>query len=170
MLSLYCSSKFAVEGLSESLSYELASQNIRIKIIEPGGVVSTAVGSRSAQEAEQNTPPVGYADFVTATGLVFQNLRSSRLATEQDVANVIFAAATDGSAQLRYVATEEASRDIRSGVYRIYAHYIPAPWRVKSHHAAGTLPEKERSMRSSNEVAVAIYVHHAEAEQGVRPL
>ena len=107
MLSLYCSSKFAVEGLSESLSYELASQNIGIKIIEPGGVVSTGFGSRSGHEAAQNTPPAEYADFVTATGLVFQNLRSSRLATEQDVADVIYGAATDGSAQLRYVATED---------------------------------------------------------------
>lgn len=107
MLSLYCASKFALEGLSESLSYELASQNIGIKIIEPGGVVSTSFGSRSGQEAAQNTPPPGYADFVTATGRVFQSLRSSRQATEQDVADVIYTAATDGSTRLRYVATED---------------------------------------------------------------
>ncbi|MEO8028110.1 MAG: SDR family NAD(P)-dependent oxidoreductase [Bryobacteraceae bacterium] len=107
MLSLYCASKFALEGLSESLSYELASQNIGIKIIEPGGVVSTAFGSRSGQEAAQNTPPPGYADFVTAMERIFQGLRANRLATEQDVADVIYAAATDGSSRLRYVATED---------------------------------------------------------------
>ena len=36
MLSLYCASKFALEGFSESLSYELASQKIVVKIVEPG--------------------------------------------------------------------------------------------------------------------------------------
>ncbi len=39
MLSLYCASKFALEGFSESLAYELSSQNIIVKIIEPGGVI-----------------------------------------------------------------------------------------------------------------------------------
>ena len=37
----------------------------------------------------------------------FANLRSSRSATVEDVAKVIFAAATDGTDQLRYVATED---------------------------------------------------------------
>lgn len=41
MLSLYCASKFALEGFSEALSYELASQNIVVKIIEPGGIANT---------------------------------------------------------------------------------------------------------------------------------
>jgi NAD(P)-dependent dehydrogenase (short-subunit alcohol dehydrogenase family) len=107
MLSLYCSSKFALEGFSESLSYELASQNIGVKIVEPGGVVSTDFGKRSGQEAAQNSPPPSYASFVTYTNSIFQNLRSTRSATEQDVADVIYTAATDGSNQLRYVATED---------------------------------------------------------------
>jgi NAD(P)-dependent dehydrogenase (short-subunit alcohol dehydrogenase family) len=107
MLSLYCSSKFALEGFSESLSYELASQNIGVKIIEPGGVVSTDFGKRSGQEAAQNHPPPSYSTFVTCTNDLFQNLRSTRTATEQDVADVIYTAATDGSNRLRYVATED---------------------------------------------------------------
>jgi len=35
MLSLYCASKFALEGFTEAISYELASQNITVKMIEP---------------------------------------------------------------------------------------------------------------------------------------
>ncbi len=50
MLSMYCASKFALEGFSEALSYELASQNIVVKIIEPGGVTSTNFGKRSGAE------------------------------------------------------------------------------------------------------------------------
>ncbi|HEX8912643.1 MAG TPA: SDR family oxidoreductase [Humisphaera sp.] len=43
MMSLYCASKFALEGFSEALSYELASQNVAVKLVEPGGVVSNPV-------------------------------------------------------------------------------------------------------------------------------
>jgi NAD(P)-dependent dehydrogenase (short-subunit alcohol dehydrogenase family) len=107
MLSLYCASKFALEGFSESLSYELASQNIVVKIVEPGGVISTNFGKRSGEEAIQNTSLTDYNEFVTRTNAVFAGLRASRLATEEDVAKVIFEAATDGTNQLRYVATAD---------------------------------------------------------------
>jgi NAD(P)-dependent dehydrogenase (short-subunit alcohol dehydrogenase family) len=107
MISLYCASKFALEGFSESLSYELASQNIIVKIVEPGGVVSTNFGKRSGQEALQNASLADYEGFVTRMNAVFAGLRGERLATEADVAKVIFEAATDGTNQLRYVATAD---------------------------------------------------------------
>ncbi len=107
MLSLYCASKFALEGFSESLSYELASQKIVVKIVEPGGVVSTNFGKRSGEEATQNASLADYDAFVTRTNAVFAGLRGERRATEADVAKVIFEAATDGTSQLRYVATAD---------------------------------------------------------------
>ncbi len=107
MISLYCASKFALEGFSEALSYELAGQNIVVKIIEPGGVLSTNFGQRSGAEAGQNPTIAEYAPFIEATNAVFAGLRAARLATEEDVARVIFEAATDGTDQLRYVATED---------------------------------------------------------------
>jgi NAD(P)-dependent dehydrogenase (short-subunit alcohol dehydrogenase family) len=107
MLSLYCASKFALEGFSESLSYELASQNIIVKIVEPGGVVSTNFGKRSGQEALRNASLADYDGFVTRMNAVFAGLRGERLATESDVAKVIYEAATDGTNQLRYVATTD---------------------------------------------------------------
>jgi NAD(P)-dependent dehydrogenase (short-subunit alcohol dehydrogenase family) len=107
MLSLYCASKFALEGFTEAIAYELASQNIAVKMIEPGGVVSTRFGERSGAEASQNTPLPDYDAFVAQTLEVFARLRAGRLATEDDVAQVIYGAATDGSARLRYVATED---------------------------------------------------------------
>lgn len=107
MLSLYCASKFALEGFSESLSYELASQNIVVKIVEPGGVLSTNFGKRSGEEAAQNAALKDYDAFVAGANAVFASLRGQRLATEEGVAEVIFTAATDGTDQLRYVATED---------------------------------------------------------------
>ena len=107
MMSLYCASKFALEGFSESLSYELASHDVAVKIVEPGGVVSTNFGKRSGAEAAGNAALAGYEPFVARTNAVFAGLRASRSATEEDVARVIFAAATDGTDRLRYVATED---------------------------------------------------------------
>ncbi len=105
MLSLYCASKFALEGFSESLSHELASLNIIVKIVEPGGVISTNFGKRSSDEAAHNIALADYDAFVAGANALFADLRTQRLATEQDVAQVIFGAATDGTTRLRYVAT-----------------------------------------------------------------
>jgi NAD(P)-dependent dehydrogenase (short-subunit alcohol dehydrogenase family) len=107
MLSLYCASKFALEGFSEALSYELASLNIVVKIIEPGGIANTKFEQRSGSEAVENGVILDYDHFVAHTNTVFEGLRDVRLATEEDVAKVIYQAATDGTNRLRYVATED---------------------------------------------------------------
>lgn len=107
MLSLYCASKFALEGFSEALSYELASQNIVVKIIEPGGIANTKFEQRSGSEVVENGAIPDYDRFVTHTNTVFAGLRSVRLATEENVAKVIYQAATDGTNRLRYVATDD---------------------------------------------------------------
>ncbi|OJT24201.1 short-chain dehydrogenase/reductase [Archangium sp. Cb G35] len=112
MISLYNASKFALEGFSESLSYELGALGIRVKIVEPGGVTSTKFGERSAKEA--NLPPNGIRDydtFVSAANQVFDAMRTSRNAardsTSEHVAEVIFEATNDSSDRLRYVATSD---------------------------------------------------------------
>ena len=107
MLSLYCASKFALEGFTEALSYELASQGIKVKMIEPGGVISTNFGKRSAAEAAHSASIPDYDEFIAKTNAVFAGLRGQRLATEEQVAEVIYGAATDGTDNLRYVATED---------------------------------------------------------------
>ncbi|WAS92956.1 SDR family oxidoreductase [Nannocystis punicea] len=108
MVSLYTASKFAVEGFSESLAWELASQNIRVKLVEPGGVLETNFGRRSGEEATHAVDLPDYAAFLAHAGAVFEGLRSDRrLATAADVAEVIFTAATDESDRLRYVATPD---------------------------------------------------------------
>ncbi len=106
--SLYTASKFALEGFSESLAYELAGLGIAVKIIEPGAVNTTAFGRRSSEEAVHAGAPSDYDPFLKATGEMFARLRASRgSATSEQVASVIFTAATDGTDQLRYIATED---------------------------------------------------------------
>src|SRR5262245_11671481 len=108
LISLYTASKFAVEGFSESLSYELADLGIAVKIVEPGGVTSTGFVQRSGKEAAATDVPADYAAFVEAANRVFAGLAASRAgATSEEVAEVIFTAATDGTDQLRYVATDD---------------------------------------------------------------
>ncbi|MBD1864839.1 MULTISPECIES: SDR family oxidoreductase [Trichocoleus] len=107
MLSLYCASKSALEGFSEALSYELTSQNIVVKIIEPGGIANTKFEQRIGIEAVENSAIPDYDRFVVHTNAVFESLRDVRQATEEDVARVIYQAATDGTNRLRYVATED---------------------------------------------------------------
>lgn len=106
-ISLYCASKFALEGFSEAIAYELASQGIAVKLVEPGGMLSTNFGRRSGAEADQCTEFPDYRDFMGGVGAVYEPLREAATARTEDVASVIFAAATDGTDQLRYVATDD---------------------------------------------------------------
>ena len=74
MISLYCAAKYALEGFSEALAYELASQNIIVKIVEPsGGVTGTQFSQRMAQEKTADTAPTDYDDFITRTSASFRH-------------------------------------------------------------------------------------------------
>jgi NAD(P)-dependent dehydrogenase (short-subunit alcohol dehydrogenase family) len=103
MISLYSASKFALEGFSEALSFELAAVGIAVKIIQPsGGITSTKFGDRTAREAQPLTPPADYAAFVDATRTTFAKMMTAAKTDTPDVAEVIFTAATDGTDKLRY--------------------------------------------------------------------
>lgn len=108
MISLYCASKFALEGFSESLAYELADLGIRVKIVEPGGVTSTRFGERSGSEAATGDVPGDYGPFQAKAVKIFERLRAARAdATSEEVADVIVEATEDRSGCLRWVATDD---------------------------------------------------------------
>ena len=109
LTSLYHSTKFAVEGFSESVHYEWAPLGIKVKIVEPGGV-ATDFGSRSL-DFQHNEALTEYNEFVGNTMQTFQKMMDpANISTSEMVADVIYTAATDGSNQLRYIAGADAEQ------------------------------------------------------------
>ena len=109
MMPLYHSTKFAVEGFSESLSYELEAIGVKVKIVEPGGV-ATDFGGRSMdfQHDESLTEYNGFVGGVMKT--IGQIMDPAKMSTPEMIAEVIYAAATDGSDTLRYRAGADAEQ------------------------------------------------------------
>ncbi|MCS3556165.1 MULTISPECIES: SDR family oxidoreductase [unclassified Sphingobacterium] len=103
--SLYNSTKFAIEGFSETLSHELAPFNILVKIIEPGGV---ATNFRNAQEMIKNKIPEYDPIMVSFFERYSKTTQFLLKAAAADVAKVIYKASTDGKIQLRYVVGADA--------------------------------------------------------------
>ena len=106
LISLYAASKFALEGFSEALSFELFPLNIQVKIIEPGGT-ATNFNKVSADEFAHDPSLTDYDKFTTAAGQLFDSLRAQTLVSSEAVAEVIYNAATDGTDTLRYVIGNE---------------------------------------------------------------
>jgi len=103
--SLYHGTKFAVEGISEALSYEVEQFGGLIKIVEPGAVITDFM-TRSLDFTNDESL-TAYQPLVqkTLTGApeFYKNAAPASLTAE-----VIFEAATDGRNQLRYTAGEDA--------------------------------------------------------------
>lgn len=111
MTSVYTASKFAIEGFVEALAYELDSQQIKVKIIEPG-YVQTNFHERAATEFATDTTLSDYQDFLTQTTELLGRLSSAEVFTPEDVAATIFTSVTDGTHQLRYVAGRDIEQMI----------------------------------------------------------
>lgn len=103
--ALYHGTKFAVEGLSESLHYELAPLGIRVKIVEPGGM-KTEFGGRSL-DFSNDEKLTEYQPLVqTVLGVLGPMIANG--SPPEVIAEVIHTAVTDETDQLRYEAGEDA--------------------------------------------------------------
>jgi NAD(P)-dependent dehydrogenase (short-subunit alcohol dehydrogenase family) len=101
LYSPYHGTKWAVDGFSESLQYELRQFNIKVKIIEPGAI-KTDFYSRSISVAKQ----AGLTAYDRYLERVLPQMdRAGANGSPPEVtAQVIYRAATDGSWKLRYPA------------------------------------------------------------------
>ena len=103
--SLYHGTKFAVEGISESLHYEMKEIGVKVKIVEPG-MIATDFGGRSFDF--QAGEIADYQPIIGALMKQWQNPDNSSSAASL-VADVIYTAVTDDSEQLRYRAGDDAN-------------------------------------------------------------
>lgn len=103
--TLYHGTKFAVEGLSEALHYELEPLGIRVRIVEPG-MIQTNFGGSSFDFAMDETL-TDYAPTAEAMGRVFGKLASNPSAPEA-VAQVIWEATHEPGDRLRFRAGADA--------------------------------------------------------------
>ena len=104
--TLYHSSKWAVEGLSEALHYELWPLGVRVKIVEPGGVKTDFGGRSFVFTSDPNLKE--YQPMVDTMTSVMENMDTSEHQDPAEVAEVIWSAATDGTDQLRYISGDGA--------------------------------------------------------------
>jgi len=103
--SIYSATKFAIDGFSESLAYELAQFDIKMKIIAPGGIQTDFAG-RSLDGA---THPA-YQTLIDKVSEGYSEERISQFSTATQIASVIYEAATDQKNQLRYIAGADANQ------------------------------------------------------------
>jgi NAD(P)-dependent dehydrogenase (short-subunit alcohol dehydrogenase family) len=99
LYSVYHATKFAVEGFSESLRYELNEFGIKIKLVEPGPI-KTDFYDRS-QHLTVKPGLDAYDSFIGRT-LPTMQLEGQGAPGPELVAKTIFKAATDSSKRLRY--------------------------------------------------------------------
>jgi len=109
--TLYHGTKFAVEGLSEALHFELNEIGVRVKIIEPG-IIRTDFAGRSF-DFRNDDSIAEYQPFIAKTVAAFGAM-AEHASEASAVADVVFTAATDGSSQLRYTAGNGAAELMNS--------------------------------------------------------
>ena len=126
--TLYHGTKFAVEGMSESLAYEMQAIGVKVKIVEPGAI-KTDFATRSFAFSNDESL-TEYQKTVKGVMTAVEPMMANG-AEPIVVAEVIFKAATDGSDELRYPAGSDAkpildrrrSQDDRTFMKEILANF-----------------------------------------------
>jgi NAD(P)-dependent dehydrogenase (short-subunit alcohol dehydrogenase family) len=106
--SAYVSTKFAVEGLSESMSYELEPFGIRVVIVEPGVIKTNFLDGViiAKKSKDQNSP---YSQLMQKVTTGFEEMMKN--ASSPDVvAKVVLNAIRDKNPNLRYLAGSDVEK------------------------------------------------------------
>jgi NAD(P)-dependent dehydrogenase (short-subunit alcohol dehydrogenase family) len=101
--SVYAATKFGVDGFSESLAYEVVHLGINVKTIAPGGIQTDFAG-RSLEGGMHEA----YHKLGKKVSEGYSEEQISRFSSPENVAKVIYEAATDNKNQLRYLAGNDA--------------------------------------------------------------
>src|ERR687888_1534683 len=115
VVSAYHSTKFALEGLSESMSYELEPFGIRVVIIEPG-VIRTNIMNSGASAKKALDPKSPYFSLMQKLENNFKSMMENASASSppEEVAKVVLQAVTSESPKMRYAVGNDASSIIQA--------------------------------------------------------
>lgn len=102
--SAYIASKFALEGLSESVSDEVSDKGVKISIIEPG-VIKTKFLANTKTIVKENSQ---YSEIVNRWNRVAGELFNVTRNLPEDVARAILRCAKDSSSELRIPVGDDA--------------------------------------------------------------
>ena len=108
MGSAYVSTKFAVEGLSESLSYEVEPFGIRIILIEPG-MIKTDFSNASVMAKKSTDPNSPYMSLMKSMEKGIKRLHENA-SSPQLVANITYDAITSDEPKMRYLAGKDVEQ------------------------------------------------------------
>jgi NAD(P)-dependent dehydrogenase (short-subunit alcohol dehydrogenase family) len=106
--SAYASTKFAVEGLSESISYELEPFGIKVAIVEPG-VIRTNFGNGLVVARKSQDPNSPYSQMMRKMVSSFEEMTKNASSPDL-VANVVLNAIKDENPNLRYLAGNDVEQ------------------------------------------------------------
>lgn len=116
--SLYNASKFAVEGFTESLSFELKQFNIKVKLIEPGPI-KTDFNGRSKIDTVTELPEYQeYEDEINN----FYNKNFENGQPPIVVAKAIYKASTSRCNKMRYPVGYQAK------IFTLLTKIVPRSW------------------------------------------
>lgn len=105
LVAAYTASKVAVEAFTESLAHELVEFGIEVKLVEPGYCPHTSFTANGG-ERMQGLIPEAYAPFAQSIFAAFAG--QSAFTDPSDVAEGVWAAATDTTGQLHFPAGADA--------------------------------------------------------------
>ena len=105
MGSLYNATKWAIEGLTEAMAFELRPFNIRVKLVEPG---SFATNFQQVGLVWTQSETISDYDEMIRHNQERRDKIQSKLANPIAVAQKIYEAAVDSSNRLRYLVGEDA--------------------------------------------------------------
>lgn len=118
-LSSYCASKFAVEGFSESLRYELLPYNVWVSLVEPGTYRTNIHNDSMQLVTSVKNPDSAYYEWgKRLLAKTLEQVKYSK-ANPEEVARLIADIAENRKTKLRYVIGDEA-------IYLIVKRIIPA--------------------------------------------
>ena len=106
--SAYVSTKFAIEGLSESMSYELEPFGIKVVIVEPG-VIRTNFGNGLVVAKKSQDPNSPYSMMMKKIANAFEQMTKNASSPDL-VANVVLKAVKDENPNLRYLAGNDVEQ------------------------------------------------------------